>query len=192
MARSWPAIALAVGALLLLSTIMAYKNGERSGTDIAFAVLGVIPITKITTFTKLGNLGAGSTRTILKSATGIKALQGASTQATKLARGTQYFHKSGLVGVFRNRGAAAGFKQLFTGSSTGYRSFQRGHRQFYEGAGATLAALRNSNSVSNLARIDQIATLVATTGRNLGLADKGAGAFGGNVPTLPKPLGFVI
>lgn len=185
------ALALAVGALLLISTIMAHKNGERSGTDIAFAVLGVIPFGKVTAFTKLGNLGAGSTRTILASASGIKALQGVSTQARQIARGTQYFHRSGLAGAFRNRGAAAGFRQLFTGSPTGYRSFQRAHRQFYEGAEASLVALRNSSSVNHLARIDQAVTLFGTTARNLSLADKGAGLFGGSVPTFPRHLVFV-
>ncbi len=186
-------LALAVGALLLFTTIMSYKNGERSMTDIAFAVLGVIPFGKVTTFTKLANLGKASKLTVFKSASGISGLKGAGAQLRQITRGTQYFHKSGLAGVFRNRGAAAGFKQLLTGSPNGYRTFQRGQRQLYQGAGAALAAARNSSpALNNLARIDQIATLISTTGRNLGLADKGAGVFGGSVPTMPKPIEFAF
>jgi hypothetical protein len=186
-------LALAVGALLLFTTFMSYKNGERSKTDIAFAALGVIPFGKVTTATKLANLGSASTKTVLKSASGISALKGAGAQLRQVTRGTQYFHKSGLAGVFRNRGTAAGFKQLLTGSPNGYKTFLRGQRQLYQGPGALLAAARNNSpALNNLARIDQIATLVSTTGRNLGLADKGAGVFGGDVPTMPKPIEFAF
>lgn len=186
-------LALAVGAALLITTVMAYKNGERSKTDIAFAALGVIPFGKVTAWTKVANLGKASKLTVFKSATGISALKGAGAQLRQITRGTQYFHKSGLAGAFRNRGAAAGFRQLFTGSPNGYSTFLRGQRQLYQGVGPALAAARNNSSaLNNLARIDQIATLISTTGRNLGLADKGAGVFGGDVPTMPKPIEFAF
>lgn len=186
-------IALAVGAALLFTTVMAYRNGERSGTDIAFAALGVIPFGKVTTFTKLANLGKASKLTVFKSASGISAMKGAGAQLKQITRGTQYFHKSGLAGAFRNRGAAAGFSQLLTGSPTGYRGFLRGQRQLYEGPGAMLAAARNdSRALRILAGGDMVATLVATTGRNLGLADKAVDPFGGSVPTMPKFVEFAF
>ncbi|MBA3780838.1 MAG: hypothetical protein H0X12_03175 [Nocardioides sp.] len=178
------ALALAVGALLLISTIMAYKNGERSGTDIAFATLGAIPLCKVTSVTKLMNLGAGSTKTIARTATGIKALDGAVAQGSKLLRGEQVFHKSGLVGIFKNRGATAGFRQLFTGSPNGFKSFYRGQKKLYQGL--EFENVRDLAGVRRLARVDQAVTLFSTTGRNLNYANLSAGQFGGGVPTFPK------
>lgn len=180
------ALALAVGALLLITTIMAYKNGERSGKDIAFAALGAFPFCKVTAVTKVLNAGAGSTKAIVRTATGIKALDGAGTQAAKLLSGQQVLHKAGLAAVFKNHGAAAGFRQLFTGSRNGFTSFYRGQKKLYQGL--EFADARGLDAVRRLARIDQAVTLFSTTGRNLNYANLTAEQFGGSVPTIPKSL----
>lgn len=180
------AIALVAGVLLLAVTIGAYYNGERSGTDIAFATLGAIPFCKVTSLTKLANLGSGSGKAIWMTSSGLSALDGTVAQGAKLLRGQQLFHKSGLVGIFRNRGAAAGFRQLFTGSPNGFTSFYRGQKQLYQGL--EFATARNLDSVRRLARIDQAVTLFSTTGRNLSYANLGAQQFGGSVPTFPNTL----
>lgn len=180
------ALALAVGVALLAVTIMAKINGERSGTDIAFAVIGVVPFTKITSLTKLANVGAGSTKTVLKTATGIQALKGAGTQAAKLAKGQQVLHKAGLAAIFRNHGAAAGFRQLFTGSRTGFTQFHRGQKKLYEGL--QYANARNLGSVRRLAKIDQVVTFFSTTGRNLNYVNLAAGQFGGSLPIPKHPV----
>lgn len=187
------AIALAVGALLLITTIMAYKNGERSATDIALAALSVIPVGKIAPLSKLSHIFKSADKMkVFKAASGLKNLSGL-TKATKdlLTKGT-VLNKSGLAAIRNNHGNAAALRQLLTGSRTGFKSFHRTHKSFYEGTGRALRRMRASDFVARTARIDQIATLVSTNLRNYGYLDRIDKLFGGDtrVPNIPKQVGF--
>lgn len=180
-------IALVAGVILAAVTLAAYLNGERSGTDLSLSILGAIPFAKVTAMTKLANLGSGSTKTILRTASGIKGLEGAGKQASKLLKGQQILNKGGLVALYKNRGPAAAFKQLFTGSPNGFKSFYRGQKKMYEGL--EYAGSRTLSSVRTLARIDQAATLFSTTSRNLLYLNI---ASGGDTPKVPKTWYFKV
>jgi hypothetical protein len=189
------ALALAVGAVFLFVTIMAYKNGERSATDIALAALSVLPVGKIAPLSKLSHIFKSADKLkVFKAASGLKGLDGLTKATSKLWNNGTLLNKGGLAAIYKNHGAAAAVRQLLTGSRTGYTQFARGHKAFYEGAEASLAAMRNGRFVSTTARIDQIATLVSTTLRNYGYVDRGDKLFGGDahVPNIPKQVGFVF
>ncbi len=184
------AIALAVGAALLITTIMSYANGERGKWDIALAAVGVVPFGKVSSLAKVSHLGKGASKVaVVKSATGVGKLDGLGKAATDLVQNGKVFHADGLVGIFRNRGAASGFQKILTGSEAGFTSVYRTHKSFYQGPGEVLQALRNSNFTRGAAGVDYVSSGVANAIYHIGNLDK---ATGGALPDLPKPIQFAF
>lgn len=138
------ALAVIAGVLYLAATIVNVSQGKGNGWDIAFAALGVLPFGKLGNLTKLAHLGKGGGKAFLKGGvSGITAMKG-----KPLSLG-----QNSMAKIWKTDGAGAAFKSLVTGGKS-FKSVHRTHKQFYEGAGSALAAMRNGPAMRNLAMID--------------------------------------
>lgn len=169
------AIALAVGAALLLTTIMSYMNGERSRKDIAFAAVGVIPfgkIVKVSGMSKFIQLTrGGNAGKIANELSGLKSLKGLSTYARDLTTKGKFLEtikkSDGLIGVYSRRGGSNALLKLFTGSERGFTSTYRTYKSFFEGADPALRALRQGKGTFVFALTDFLASTGGTTLKNI-------------------------
>ncbi|WP_022918317.1 hypothetical protein [Ruania albidiflava] len=139
------AIALAVAVAYLAVTIIQYNLGEKSGMDIFFAALGVLPVGKLSNMTKLlhgsrglkafGN-GALGKFADLKRANGLQKLDG------------KFFKEKAFT--FNGKG---GFKKAAMGSE-GPKAVHREHMKLYFGPGGREAFIGGQNAIRNLSRVD--------------------------------------
>lgn len=158
-------LAALAGLIYLVAVIGQYANGEASMTDIALAGLAVLPfgkLAKLSTFTKLGNLT--KLAQLGKGAQNIKILQKVGGKGFLALKGLKSMpklvNKDGLVGIYKNRGAAAVLKKLVTGEERAYTGVLRTYKSFYQGAGPELAALRNTQALKNAAAVDFVASTI--------------------------------
>lgn len=191
------ALALAVAAALLITTVMSYANGERSLTDIAFATIGVIPFGKLTKISGMSKafqvFRGGNTGRIASSLSGLKGMKGITAYSSKLATRGEFLKTlrsgDGLLGVYSRHGGPRALTKLLTGSERGFTNTYRTHKTFFEGAGPRLAALRDSNATRVLAGIDFSSTALSTTLRNIKYINLGTGNdFQLPIPSYVKPL----
>lgn len=139
------AVALAVAAAYLAVTIIQYTLGEKSGWDIAFAALGVLPVGKLSNLTKLAHgsrglkaFGKGGLGKIgdLQRASGMQRLSG------------KFFKQKAFT--FSGKG---GFKNALMGSG-GPKAVHREHMKLYFGPGGRQAFIGGQNAIRNISRVD--------------------------------------
>lgn len=140
------AIALAVAAMYLAVIIIQYNLGEKSGMDIFFAALGVVPVGKLSNMTKL-----------LHGSRGLKAFgKGAFGNISKLGRANGFQRLSGKFfkeKAFAFNGWKGGFKNVLMGSG-GPKAVHREHMRLYFGPGGREAFIGGQNAIRNLSRLD--------------------------------------
>lgn len=186
------AVALAVGAALLIATIVSYTKGERGKWDIALAAVSILPLGKLSSLSKMSHLTKGAAKVpVFKSASGVGNLGGLSKATKDLVTKGKVFHADGLVGIFKNRGAASGFRKILTGSEEGFTSVYRTHKSFYEGPGAILRLQRGSDFTRKVAQFDYGVGVFSTSLSNYAHVDR---VFLDSLPNidLPKPIQFVL
>lgn len=131
-------LALAVGVLALAVTIAQAVEGDKNGWDVALAVVGILPVGKLSSLTKLSQ--------------GRYAAYADDVFAAFRFRSTPGSPPTDLLSIARQDGASEVFKRLLTGSTSRLNQARlNGYEAAGDAFGVSWQTVNNIDVVSSLA-----------------------------------------